>query len=182
MNVMNRKLFANRAARRKLANMGGIMTSSPELMQAGQKFENGGQTFSSIFSRLMAPPIYDIASVSRPRVAKEPTQTALEELETISPETAKQMSVLSKARAGNSLAQIAKDTALDTVDVINIIAGSAGLFSPRFCASASADLVAEAARASASLFAFLSAIVEATFASLFLPYISSLSLIAFLLF
>ena len=141
MNVMNRKLFANRAARRKLANMGGIMTSSPELMQAGQKFENGGQTFSSIFSRLMAPPIYDIASVSRPRVAKEPTQTALEELETISPETAKQMTVLSKARAGNSLAQIAKDTALDTADVINIIAGSAG-FLANYGASLTGDVLA----------------------------------------
>tara|TARA_R100000734_G_C3313060_1_gene104294 strand:- start:400 stop:1995 length:1596 start_codon:yes stop_codon:yes gene_type:complete len=43
MNVMNRKLFANRNARRKLANMGGIMTSSPELMQAGQMFQVGGQ-------------------------------------------------------------------------------------------------------------------------------------------
>lgn len=39
---MNRKMFANRDARRKLANMGGIMTSFPELMQAGQRFENGG--------------------------------------------------------------------------------------------------------------------------------------------
>ena len=43
MNVMNRKLFANRDARRRLANMGGIMTSSPELMQAGQMFQTGGQ-------------------------------------------------------------------------------------------------------------------------------------------
>ena len=42
MNVMNRKLFANRDARRKLANMGGIMVSSPELMQAGQMFQTGG--------------------------------------------------------------------------------------------------------------------------------------------
>ena len=43
MNVMNRKLFANRDARRKLANMGGIMVSSPELMQAAQMFQVGGQ-------------------------------------------------------------------------------------------------------------------------------------------
>ena len=43
MNVMNRKLFANRDARRKLANMGGIMVSSPELMQAAQMFQTGGQ-------------------------------------------------------------------------------------------------------------------------------------------
>ena len=40
---MNRKLFANRDARRKLASMGGIMTSSPELMQAAQMFQTGGQ-------------------------------------------------------------------------------------------------------------------------------------------
>ena len=99
MNVMNRKLFANRDARRRLANMGGIIASSPELLGTAQTFENGGQTFSSIFSRLMAPPIYDIAGVSKPRVAQEPTQTALEETETISEETAKQMAVLSKARA-----------------------------------------------------------------------------------
>ena len=46
MNVMNRKLFANRAARRRLANMGGIMTSSPELMQAAQTFQTGGQSDS----------------------------------------------------------------------------------------------------------------------------------------
>ena len=43
MNVMNRKLFANRDARRRLANMGGIMVSSPELMQAAQMFQTGGQ-------------------------------------------------------------------------------------------------------------------------------------------
>ena len=40
---MNRKLFANRDARRRLANMGGIMVSSPELMQAAQMFQTGGQ-------------------------------------------------------------------------------------------------------------------------------------------
>lgn len=40
---MNRKLFANRNARRRLANMGGIMVSSPELMQAAQMFQTGGQ-------------------------------------------------------------------------------------------------------------------------------------------
>ena len=43
MNVMNRKMFANRDARRKLANMGGILASSPELMNTAQMFSNGGQ-------------------------------------------------------------------------------------------------------------------------------------------
>jgi len=42
MNVMNRKMFANRDARRKLANMGGIIASSPELLGTAQRFEEGG--------------------------------------------------------------------------------------------------------------------------------------------
>tara|TARA_R100001163_G_C5067614_1_gene206894 strand:- start:4639 stop:6093 length:1455 start_codon:yes stop_codon:yes gene_type:complete len=44
MNVLNRKMFANRDARRKLANMGGILASSPELMNTAQMFANGGQS------------------------------------------------------------------------------------------------------------------------------------------
>jgi len=43
MNVNNRKLFANRDARRRLADMGGIVASSPELMGAAQKFQMGGE-------------------------------------------------------------------------------------------------------------------------------------------
>ena len=43
MSVMNRKMFANRDARTKLAGMGGILASSPEMMDATQRFETGGQ-------------------------------------------------------------------------------------------------------------------------------------------
>ena len=43
MNVENRKLFANRDARKRLAEMGGILASSPELMGEAMKFANGGQ-------------------------------------------------------------------------------------------------------------------------------------------
>lgn len=39
-------MFANRDARRKLANMGGILASSPELMQTAQMFAPGGQVGS----------------------------------------------------------------------------------------------------------------------------------------
>jgi hypothetical protein len=42
MNVNNRKLFANRDARRRLSEMGGIVASSPELLGAAQKFAPGG--------------------------------------------------------------------------------------------------------------------------------------------
>jgi len=46
MNVMNRKLFANRDARQKLASMGGIVTSSPELINTVQSFRRGGRTIT----------------------------------------------------------------------------------------------------------------------------------------
>ena len=42
MNVANRKLFANRDARKKLAAMGGIMASSPELLGEAQLYQQGG--------------------------------------------------------------------------------------------------------------------------------------------
>lgn len=42
MNVNQRKLFKNRPARNKLNQMGGIMASSPELMQTVQGYRNGG--------------------------------------------------------------------------------------------------------------------------------------------
>jgi len=44
-NVNNRKMFAKRDARNKLAEMGGIMSSSPELLGEAQKFANGGSTY-----------------------------------------------------------------------------------------------------------------------------------------
>lgn len=43
MNVNNRKLFANRDARRQLSQMGGIVASSPELLGAAQQFNVGGE-------------------------------------------------------------------------------------------------------------------------------------------
>jgi hypothetical protein len=43
MNVLNRKMFANRDARRKLADMGGIIASSADLLGTAQKFAPGGQ-------------------------------------------------------------------------------------------------------------------------------------------
>ena len=43
MNVANRKLFANRDARKKLAEMGGILASSPELLGEAMKFAEAGQ-------------------------------------------------------------------------------------------------------------------------------------------
>jgi hypothetical protein len=42
MSVTNRKMFRPRNARNRLNQLGGIMASSPELMQTVQRFELGG--------------------------------------------------------------------------------------------------------------------------------------------
>lgn len=42
MNVNNRKLFANRDARRRLSEMGGIVASMPELLGVAQQYNQGG--------------------------------------------------------------------------------------------------------------------------------------------
>lgn len=41
-NVLNRKMFVNRDARAKLANMGGILASSPEMVDETQRYAPGG--------------------------------------------------------------------------------------------------------------------------------------------
>ena len=46
-NVTGRKMFRSNAARDKLRQAGGIMSSSQELMEAVQKFSNGGGVRSS---------------------------------------------------------------------------------------------------------------------------------------
>ena len=52
MNVTNRKMFRPRNARNKLNQMGGIMSSSPELMQTVQRFQLGGSVPDPYFARM----------------------------------------------------------------------------------------------------------------------------------
>ena len=59
MNVDNRKLFANRDARRRLSEMGGIMASSADLLGEAQKFQDGGRVIPGDM-----PPIPQQAPVS----------------------------------------------------------------------------------------------------------------------
>lgn len=49
MNVENRKLFRNKDARARLAGMGGIIASSPELLGTVQKFQDAGPVVPSTF-------------------------------------------------------------------------------------------------------------------------------------
>jgi len=66
MNVLNRKMFANRDARRKLSNMGGILASSPELMSTAQMFANGGPAVVKTKTVIVGDPLggvrYDLYS------------------------------------------------------------------------------------------------------------------------
>lgn len=60
MSVLNRKLFANREARTRLRDMGGIMSSFPELSGEVQKFQDGQEvrvTGSGMTPANVVPPI-----------------------------------------------------------------------------------------------------------------------------
>jgi hypothetical protein len=88
MNVTNRKMFRPRNARNKLNQMGGIMASSPELMQTIQRFQLGGgvdanvpfgaQTTANLMARgMMSQPITSIRNF----VDYDPQQTGISSLQ-----------------------------------------------------------------------------------------------------
>ena len=54
MNVNNRKLFANRDARRRLSEMGGIVASMPELLGVAQQYNQGG-TIQPVYNTGVTP-------------------------------------------------------------------------------------------------------------------------------
>jgi hypothetical protein len=65
MNVTNRKMFRPRNARNKLNQMGGIMASSPELMQTIQRFELGGGVRPGARPTVMGMGSGDLPNVSQ---------------------------------------------------------------------------------------------------------------------
>jgi hypothetical protein len=64
MNVENRKLFANRDARKRLSEMGGIMASSGELMNEVQQFQSGGRIDLNAIGSGQRSDADDVAEVS----------------------------------------------------------------------------------------------------------------------
>jgi len=52
--VNNRKMFAKRDARNKLAEMGGILASSPDLLGTVQKFADGGSPYTSQYDSYLS--------------------------------------------------------------------------------------------------------------------------------
>ena len=107
--------------------MANMMPKQPTMgMSSGGvvKMQPGGM-MSNIMS-LMAPPSYNLSQLGS---LDEPKQTGLEEYaeQNPNPQVQKRMEVLNKAKAGDTLGQIARDTMLDTADILNIIAGGASL-------------------------------------------------------
>jgi hypothetical protein len=88
MSVTNRKMFRPRNARNRLNQLGGIMASSPELMQTVQRFDEGGgvnanvpfgaQTAANLMARgMMSQPITSIRNF----VDYDPQQTGISSLQ-----------------------------------------------------------------------------------------------------
>ena len=65
MNVTNRKMFRPRNARNRLNQLGGIMASSPELMQTIQRFELGGDVRPGARPTVMGMGSGDLPNVSQ---------------------------------------------------------------------------------------------------------------------
>lgn len=144
MSAMNRKMFANRDARNKLAGMGGILSSSPELMGATQQFEPGGRVLMGAagMPEPQSPGIMPLMMSSGHQQRAEALQaymnpsfqtpefTGLEEFQQaqpISAEVSNQMRVVDMAKAGASVEEIAQNVGLTLLDTANIIAGTASL-------------------------------------------------------
>jgi hypothetical protein len=137
-------MFANRDARNKLAGMGGILSSSPELMGATQQFEPGGRVLMGAagMPEPQSPGIMPLMMSSGHQQRAEALQaymnpsfqtpefTGLEEFQQaqpISAEVSNQMRVVDMAKAGASVEEIAQNVGLTLLDTANIIAGTASL-------------------------------------------------------
>jgi len=144
MNVSNRKLFVDRGARNRLAEMSGIMASSDDLMGEVQKFEQGGRVLMGAagMPEPQSPGIMPLMMSSGHQQRAEALQaymnpsfqtpefTGLEEFQQaqpISAEVSNQMRVVDMAKAGASVEEIAQNVGLTLLDTANIIAGTASL-------------------------------------------------------
>ena len=83
---------------------------------------------SNIMS-LMSPPSYDVAGLSKPRVAQEPEMTALEALETIPPDAARALEISKKIQVGKSVKKVLKEVGLTALEAANIVAGAGAYLS-----------------------------------------------------
>ncbi len=78
MSALNRRMFSNRDARVKLANMGGIISSSPELLGAAQMYAEGGNASAPEVEQYVA--VIPGVNESRPVRLRADTLARLQEI------------------------------------------------------------------------------------------------------
>ena len=120
MNVENRKLFRNKDARSRLASMGGIMGSSPELLGTVQKFQEGGEikptpvsignamfyidmqtgtVFDDQGAMINDPRVIDVVSIKAAQMAQAPSTEGVEQIKTLDTSGSSALDDLRAARA-----------------------------------------------------------------------------------
>ena len=78
---------------------------------------------SNIMS-LMSPPSYDVAGISKPRVATEPEMTGLEAIETIPPDAARALEISKKLAVGRGVKKALKEVGMTGLEAANLILGA----------------------------------------------------------
>lgn len=103
-------------------------TGVKQMAEGGVVKAQPGGIMSNIMS-LMSPPSYDVAGLSKPRVAQEPEMTALEALETIPPDAARALEISKKIQVGKSVKKVLKEAGLTGLEALNLIAGAGAYIS-----------------------------------------------------
>ena len=103
-------------------------TGIQKMAEGGVVKAQPGGIMSNIMS-LMSPPSYDVAGLSKPRVAQEPEMTALEALETIPPDAARALEISKKIQVGKSVKKVLKEAGLTGLEALNLIAGAGAYIS-----------------------------------------------------
>ena len=103
-------------------------TGIQKMAEGGVVKAQPGGIMSSIMS-LMSPPSYDVAGLSKPRVAQEPEMTALEALETIPPDAARALEISKKIQVGKNVKKVLKEVGLTALEAANLVAGAGAYLS-----------------------------------------------------
>jgi hypothetical protein len=124
MDVLNRKLFANKEARNKLAEMGGIMASSEALMREAQNvpmYAPGGVVNAPVFGQPSQQPMDSIMAQylqdTKPAAMPLPTQGGIDTAGDVSLGTSDLLSALSTSRKGKEFADFLYSVGKEGLDV-----------------------------------------------------------------
>ena len=98
-------------------------TGIQKMAEGGVVKAQPGGLISNIMS-LMSPPSYDVAGLSKPRVAQEPEMTGLEAIETIPPDAARALEISKKLKVGRGVKKALKELKMTGLEAANLILGA----------------------------------------------------------